>query len=119
MIYEYRCGKGCAPFDVVKSYRHMEDPEHCPKCGELSTRQFVPSKIHLVGTQVTHAEYNPGLGCIVKSKAHKRDLMKAKGLEEVGNASVESIHKHFDTNREEKIDRAYDEATKGWVGNGE
>lgn len=118
MVYEYHCPKGCNPFDVVKSYREMENEEACPKCGEISVRQFIPSRIHLVGTKVTHPEYNPGLGCVVHDKQHKRELMRARGLEEVGSEPVESIHKHYDKAREEKIEKAYDEATKGWVGDG-
>lgn len=96
----------------------MNDPEHC-KCGEIAIRDFVPTRIHLSGTAVQHAEYNPGLGCVVKDKQHRRELCKARGLEEVGSEPVASLHKYHDERRLEKIDRAYDEADRGWVGNGD
>lgn len=118
MIYEYDCPSCGNRFDVVKSHRDMERNENCERCGEFALRQFVPSRVHLIGTKVEDAEYNPGLGCVVRNKKHRAEIAKSKGLEEVGNESVTSMHKHFDKAREEKIDKAYDDATKGWVGDG-
>lgn len=105
-------------FDVIKSHREMTREETCA-CGAISERKFVPSRVHFVGTSVQHPEYNPGLGCVVNNKQHRAEIARQKGLEEVGNTSVESIHKHFDKAKEEKLDKAYDEAIKGWVGNGD
>lgn len=95
----------------------IDRAERC-KCGADAIRHFAPRFIHLTGTKVTHAEFNPGLGCVVRNAAHKRELMKIKGVEEIGNEPPEKIHKYYDERREEKIEKAYDDATAGWVGDG-
>ena len=73
-------------------------------------RQFVPSKLHITGAKVTHPEYNPGLGCVVKNKRHKEDLMKRKGLVEVGNdfRSGADMQKTFDQARAEKREKSWE-----------
>jgi putative FmdB family regulatory protein len=112
MTYEYLCEKCDKRFDVIKSYKDIDVTEYCPKCGEFAVRQFVPTRIHLSGTAVTHAEFNPGLGCVVKNKRHKEYLMKAKGVQEVGNdfKSGESMNAHFDKAREEKMRKRWEDA---------
>lgn len=108
MIYPYLCDSCQKEFDVVKSYLHMDDPEKCD-CGSKATRQFT-ARVHIIGAQVTNAEYNPGLGCVVKNKAHKDDIMKRKGVVEVGNdyGSSEKLQKKFETDRAEKIKKRLD-----------
>lgn len=119
MTYEYQCESCGKSFDVIKSVRDMEVSENCPSCGEFAVRMFVPSRVHITGASVQHAEYNPGLGCIVKNKQHRAELCKQKGVEEIGNEKPASIHKHFDKVREEKHEKSWADADKGWVGNGE
>jgi hypothetical protein len=89
----------------------MEVNETCPKCGEYAIRQFVPSILHISGARVTHAEYNPGLGCVVRNKAHKQELMKQKGVIEVGNdfKSGERMNQHFDRERAEKHRKSWED----------
>lgn len=117
MIYAYHC-PGCThEFDVVKSVKEIDLDEHCPQCATRSERRFVPSRVYFTGTKVEHAEYNPGLGCIVRNKDHRAEIAKSKGLEEIGNEPVERIHKHFEKAREEKLEKAY-EMPSGWVGDG-
>lgn len=117
MIYQYACESCGIRFDVIKSHRDMERPEHC-QCGMLAKREFIPQRVFFSNTSVQHPEFNPGLGCIVKNKQHRSEICKARGLEEIGSEPVESIHKHYDTRRAEKIEKAYDEADRGWVGDG-
>ena len=97
---------------MIKSYRDMEVNETCPKCGEYAIRQFVPSILHITGAKVTHAEFNPGLGCVVKNKRHKEDLMKQKNVVEVGNdfKSGEKMNQHFDAGRAEKMRKRWEDA---------
>lgn len=88
----------------------MDVNEFCPKCDTPAIRQFVPSRVHIVGAKVTHPEFNPGLGCVVRNKHHKQELMKAKGVQEVGNdfKSADRMVDHFDKGREEKRRREWD-----------
>lgn len=118
MIYQYVCQDCKQEFDVIKRASDMERPELC-KCGAQATREFVPSKVFFNGTKVEHAEYNPGLGCIVRNTSHRKEIARSKGLEEIGNEKPETIHKHFDKAREERREKAWAEADKGWIGSGE
>ena len=114
MTYEYQCEKCGKRFDVIKSVKDMDVNEYCPACGEPAIRQFVPSKVHISGAKVTHPEYNPGLGCVVKNKRHKEDLCKRMDVVEIGNdyKSPDTIHKEYDQKREERKEQRYDQAMK-------
>lgn len=113
MIYEYRCENSHA-FDVVKPVSEMTRDEACPTCGLASVRAFVPSKVHFTKTKVTHAEYNPGLGAVVKNERHRLDLAKRKNLIPIGNdyKTPDSIHKESDTTRETRREERYERALK-------
>lgn len=117
MIYGYTCPSCSKTFDVIKRVSEYDKEEKCV-CGSIAKRSFAPQRIHLYGTAVVEQEYNPGLGCIVKNKAHKKEILKAKGLEEIGNEKPETIHKHYEKVREEKREKAWQEADRGWVGEG-
>lgn len=110
MTYEYACLQCRHRFDVIKSVKDIERSENCPQCGEFAERKFVPSRLYLAGTSVEHAEYNPGLGQIVKNKQHKKEICKRMGVVEVGNdfRSSEGIHKHFDSERKAKRARLWE-----------
>jgi hypothetical protein len=96
----------------------MTDPETCSHCGREAIREFVPSRVYFNGTSVEHAEYNPGLGCVVKNSSHRKELARQRGLEEIGNEPPEKLHKHFDQVREDNREKAWAELDKGWVGDG-
>jgi putative FmdB family regulatory protein len=120
LVYQYNC-PGCRHrFDVVKPVKDIDRVESCERCGAESKREFVPRISHFIGTKVQHAEYNPGLGCVVRNKDHRRDLCKARGLEEIGNEKVDSVHKYFDTSRDDKWEKGWDAIdSPQWVGNGQ
>lgn len=90
----------------------MTREEPCEKCRTVSQRQFVPRRIHFNKAKVTHAEFNPGLGCVVKNDRHKADLLKQRGLVEIGNdfKSPDAIQQKFDTERTEKFEARYEQA---------
>ncbi len=115
MVYEYECSQCSARFDVIKRASEMENEEHC-RCGELAIRKFVPSRLYFSGTRVQEAEYNPGLGCIVKNKQQRAEICKQRGLIEVGNEKPESIEKQFAQTRHDKWEKSWADADKGWVG---
>ena len=96
---------------MIKSVRDMDVNEFCPRCDEPAERQFVPKRVSFIGASVTHAEYNPGLGMVVKNKAHKEDILKRRGLVEVGNdyGSADKHQAKFDKDRSEKIAKRWEE----------
>lgn len=111
MTYQYECVKCGHNFDVIKSVKDIDVNEFCTRCESPAVRKFVPENIYFSGAKVTHAEFNPGLGCVVKNEAHKKDLLKRKGLVEVGNdfKSGESMQKDFDQKRADRLSRSYDD----------
>jgi hypothetical protein len=76
--------------------------ENCDSC-QSPARYIFSSKIQFIGASVQNAEYNPGLGCVVKNKEHRAELAKQRGLVEIGTdyKSPDNIHKEFDKKREE------------------
>ncbi len=74
-------------------------------------RIYTHCKFHFTGTKIEDAEFNPGLGRVTKSKAHRDELAKKLGAVEIGNDSKDpdSLHKHFDSERETKIKKSWDE----------
>lgn len=105
MTYVYKC-TGCnRRFEVVKSVKDMDVNEYCPKCDSPGEKAFMPENIYVSKAAVTHAEYNPGLGCVVKNDYHKSEILKKRDLVEVGNdfGSGEKMQKDFDTAREKKL----------------
>lgn len=106
----YRYCPGCG--QVVSYERYVADSRvlsNCPECNYIVDIGPTPSKIHFIGSKVEHPEYSPAFGCVIKNKSHRNEMAKQKGMEEIGNEPVEKIHKHFDTMREEKRERSWEE----------
>lgn len=104
MVYSYKCSECGRNFEITKSLKDIDVNESCPKCEAPGIRAFAPSKIHLSKTKVTEAEFNPGLGHVVKSAFHRQELCKQLGVVEVGNdyGSGEKMQGAFDAARETK-----------------
>lgn len=101
---------------MVKRADDYARPENCSGCGVEARREFVPQRIYFSGTKVEEAEYNPGLGCIVRGKKEREEICKVKGLQEIGNEPIASVNKHYDKAREDKFEKSWAEADKGWQG---
>ena len=106
--YDYMCEKCGLKYEVTKSIKEYDGKDPCLKCGKVGYRIF-SCKIQFSGTKIEDAEYNVGLGAITKSKRHRDELAKRAGVIEVGNEKPDTIHKHFDSSREEKRKRSWDE----------
>lgn len=108
MIYPYQCRPCGHKFEVIKSVKHLDEPESCPSCKSADTLRYI-ARTYFYGARVEDAEWNPGLGEIVKSSRHRAELAKRKGLVEVGNESLDNIHRKFDGERDKKISTRYDD----------
>lgn len=109
MIYEYKCNACTHVFDVSKPVAEMDRQENCPLCQAAAMRQFTP-RVHFIGAKVEHAEFNPGLGCVVKGKKHREELCKRRNLIEVGSEKADSISQSFEKDREAKKEARYEQA---------
>lgn len=94
-----------------------ENIESCSRCeGPLSLEDRIvqntrkASNYNIIGAKVESAEYNPGLGVVTKSKRHREEIAKQKGVVEIGNdyGSAEKMSKEFDTARAEKLERNWE-----------
>lgn len=104
MIYEYKCDVCNVSFDVVKSVEHYNRPEDCT-CGERA-RKLISISRPIVDKTVP--EYYPSLGQVVKSKAHRKEIMNQRGLEEVGNEKPETVHQESKNTLDHKLKRNWE-----------
>jgi putative FmdB family regulatory protein len=107
MRYPYRCSDCSFEFDVVKSLKDIDQVEHCEKCGAVANR-FI-ARTHFYGARVEDAEFNPGLGCVVKNRKHRESIARDRGLVEVGNEDCEKTFQRFEQDRERRIEKSWDE----------
>lgn len=105
--YDYFCDKCELGFEVTKSITEYKTPEKCTACGKEARRIF-SCNVHFTGTKIEDAEFNVGLGKITKSKRHRDELAKSIGAIEIGNEKPETIHAHFDQERETKRKKAWE-----------
>lgn len=106
--YPYRCACG-EHWDVFKPLAEIDRLEACPRCGNLDSERYI-ARTHVFGAgDWDRAEWNPGLGIVTRNARHRRDEAKARGLEEIGNEPVESMHDHFEKAREKKYNDTWDD----------
>lgn len=120
--FRYECSSCKSEFDEFRPMKsgkwsidqlreQPKDVATCPKCGqENCERTFAGTKLQFTGTEVTSAEFNPGLGCVVKNKRHKEYIMKSKGVVEVGNdfKSGGAQQDHYETRKREERDKKWE-----------
>jgi hypothetical protein len=99
-IYPYECDQGHS-WEVAKPLSAIDAEERCSLCGEVGGRQIALVAIDKTAASSWQPTWNPGLGQVVKSAGHAKRLAKEKGLIEVGTEKPETIHKHFDKQRED------------------
>jgi len=89
MNYPYVC-KACKnEWDVSKRLKDIDNIELCPICKEEGKRVLAAG--YFTNEKVEDAEFCPALGQVVKSKKHRLQIAKDRGLEEVGNENVAAI----------------------------
>lgn len=107
-IYDYDCSKCDKEYEIIKSIKEYTGLDPCPDCGNVGNRIF-SCNVHFIGTKIEDAEFNVGLGQVTKSKRHREELAKQKGLIEVGNENPEKIHKANESMREDKRRKSYED----------
>ena len=108
MIYPYSCDLGCNhKFDVYKSYKDIENVEHCPECGKVAERKIAPSALYGID-EWDYNTFNHGLGCWTKGTKHAEKIAKSRGLEPVGNESIESLDKRNTSDKARRHKESWD-----------
>jgi len=90
MIYDFHCSACDTNFDIWKPATEFTRQAAC-ECGGLANL-VIHAPRGFINEKVEHAEYNPGLGCVVKNRAHRAQIAKAKGLVEVGNETTDTLN---------------------------
>lgn len=116
MIYPYQCLECQRHFEVIKSVRYIDAPEHC-ECGSIAKRYI--GKTHFYGASDwwTGTHYNPAFGKLIRSKAHMNEEVmlarrEGKDLIEVGNESVHKINAAADKRRDDRAAERWREASR-------
>lgn len=100
-------------WEVIKPISALDNPEVCDLCGKEGRRQLqAPAIDRSAAADWNTQTWHPSLGCYTRSNLHARQIAKSRGLEEVGNEKPETIHKHFEKQREETRERRWQEATR-------
>ena len=107
-IYDFYCDKCDLEYEIVQSIKEYTGKWSCTACGNETRRIYTHCSFHFTGTKIEDAEFNPGLGKITKSKRHREELAKQMGVVEIGNEKPETIHKHFDSSRADKLKKSWE-----------
>lgn len=105
MIYAYECEHCDRRFDVIKSIEDYNREERCA-CGQVANKLFITNRPIIDHTQ---PEYYASLGQVVKNKHHRSELIKQKGLIEIGSENPNKMHDRADKERAKKLSQRYDE----------
>lgn len=110
MRYPYSCRDCEHKWDVVKSVKDIDQAETCPACSSQSNNRYIASFYFNGASDWDKAEYNPGLGCVVRNAQHRKELAKQRGLEEIGNdfSSADAVHKHYETEKQRQLDATWE-----------
>lgn len=108
MIYPYRCLACANRFEVIKSVKDIDRGETCPGCKNVQTERYI-GRTHFYGAAVEDAEFNPGLGMVVKNKKHRAEIAKRNGLIEVGNEDPNRLYDTIEKDREKRIADSWNE----------
>lgn len=107
--YECECGE---EFDVYKNLVDIDRVEECPVCKSScdKTRRRIAGTQQFFGERVEDAEYCPTMGQVVKSRSHRRQLAKDRGMVEVGNdyKSGTDMHDTRQKDLEKELDKRWE-----------
>jgi len=107
-LYPYECQDCQKTFDVVKSVADIDMQESCTSCKSANTNRRI-AKSNIEKSSFGEPYYCPSLGAIIKSKSHKKQIMKSLKVEEVGTTSTDQMHKDLDEQREKRIAARWDD----------
>ena len=105
--YPYECLDCKASFSVFKRVADIDNIEECVSCQSRNTERRIALS-NLEKSSLSQPYYEPALGCEIKSKSHKQQILKSRNLEEIGNTSPEQMYKDLEQPRIDKIEKSWD-----------
>lgn len=98
VMHQYKCNACTHVFDEIIDRKEGEkhtDPQECPKCKATDSRWKPSVKIDRWSERFPY--YDRGLGVMLESKAHRRDICKQRGLTPVdGDWDIDSEYRKMD-----------------------
>lgn len=107
MTFEYWCDHCNLVTEEWAAIGEAPISVKCVQCGGVAERQYTAPMI--IGAAVQDAEYNPAFGQVVKSKRHREELAKQRGMIEVGSERVDSLIKHQDDHVKRIANKDYED----------
>lgn len=109
--YRYKCPSCDHQFDVIKSFREIDELESCPSCsrGSIEGSNRVIGPVSFYGEKPDEPFYSIPLGKMVKSKKEMRAVAKQKGWEELGSTDISKNIDHCEKILEQKSKDRYKE----------
>ncbi len=81
VMHLYMCKDCDHQFDDLTDFsagQHFEDSRQCPKCDSMNSKWVPTARIDRFSEQFPY--YDRGLGVMLMSKQHRRDICKQRGL---------------------------------------
>jgi len=104
MIYTYECTSCGYIHDENRALIDYKSQGWCRLCGKQVRKILSPNSTSgrsFLGIGI--GEFNPGLGCVVKSKRHLKDILRRENLIEVGNEVVKDTSEKIRQDRWNKL----------------
>jgi putative FmdB family regulatory protein len=109
MIYIYECCLCGQRFDIIKSYKDIDNIEFCPKCQSDKSRRIITGGTGFIGANDWDtAHFSHVLGRKVNSFKEEQRLARQMGCEEIGNEPVENVHKYYESRKQKELDQTYE-----------
>lgn len=110
MIYEFKCDECGNGFEVIKPVSECSTPEACPQCGAPKARRIYSHQIGFIGASVKDAYFDISLGKVISSDREKKEILKEKGIIEVGTEkSMDSFRKNTSEKRAKEKEKEWNE----------
>lgn len=106
--YPYQCQSCYREFDVIKSVIDIDQEEICEQCGNAETKRLIAMS-NLEKSSMQQPYYEPALGCIINGKGHKQQILKERGLEEVGTTNPDTMYKDLEQQKAKERARQWDD----------
>lgn len=108
VMHLYKCRDCSSSFDELINFtsgEHWEDSQECPECGSCNSAWVPTVKIDRFSEVFPY--YDRGLGMILESKRHRREVCKQRGLTPVdGDWDVDKEFSKMDS-RKEREEKEY------------
>ena len=110
VMHLYMCKDCDHQFDDLTDFsagEHFEDSRECPKCKSKNSKWVPMARIDRFSEQFPY--YDRGLGVMLTSKQHRRDICKQRVLTPVdGDWDIEKEYSKCDTRMEKEV-KEYDD----------